>query len=427
MEKRTKEELLKEIERLNKINQALMGRVERSTASVGKSFSLFESNIALNNVVKARTQDLEDINQKLQFEQNLLSTIIKALPGKIIIFDKSYVVLNVFDGTGAKIELLSKENLLNNFNHEFQVYLSMIMKIGPDVWEHEKKGLVVQKNYDFCDDSEGGRRFFRAIVTQLKDLNYLIYLRDVSESVRQQETIKTQEAQLIQSSKLSSLGEMSAGIAHEVNNPLAIIMGKIAIFKKVKNSPNGFEDRLEAMEKAAFRIQKIVSGLKKFSRTSDGHVHKTELISQILTEVTTITNIRASHFSVPVEISGDANLSIECDSLEIEQVLVNLINNAVDAVKATENPWVKVNYFRSGDKAIIQVIDSGKGITPAIENKLFEPFYTTKPVGEGTGLGLSITKGILDLHKASIRINRNFKNTCFEIQFPVIEPQQRAA
>ena len=112
------------------------------------------------------------------------------------------------------------------------------------------------------------------------------------------------------------------------------------------------------------------------------------------------------------------DFQICCDSVEIEQVLVNLINNAIDAVKGQENAWVKLNCFEVGSQVVLQVIDSGLGLSKEVEAKLFQPFFPTKPVGEGTGLGLSIVKGILDEHKASISLNRAMPHTCFEIRFP---------
>jgi len=107
---------------------------------------------------------------------------------------------------------------------------------------------------------------------------------------------------------------------------------------------------------------------------------------------------------------------------------VNLINNAVDATKDQEARWVKVALSTDGDEVLIQVIDSGNGISPELEEKLFQPFFTTKPVGEGTGLGLSITKGIIEKHNAKILLNRSLPNTCFELRFKMAEaPSQLIA
>jgi C4-dicarboxylate-specific signal transduction histidine kinase len=111
------------------------------------------------------------------------------------------------------------------------------------------------------------------------------------------------------------------------------------------------------------------------------------------------------------------HLSLVCDDLSLEQVLINLINNAIDAVKLNEEKWVKLTAHEAEESLILRVFDSGVTINQELEEKIFDPFFTTKKVGEGTGLGLSITKGILDEHQATISLNRGFSTTCFEIKF----------
>jgi signal transduction histidine kinase len=111
------------------------------------------------------------------------------------------------------------------------------------------------------------------------------------------------------------------------------------------------------------------------------------------------------------------NIFISCDEAEIEQVIINLINNSIDAIKDNNEKWIKVELIENSDLAVLSIIDSGPGIDEINIDKLFNPFFTTKSIGEGTGLGLSISKGIIDAHNGSIRINSNIKNTCFELRF----------
>lgn len=235
------------------------------------------------------------------------------------------------------------------------------------------------------------------------------------------------QAQLVQASKLASLGEMSAGVAHEINNPLGIISGNVPLLMRYIHEPQKLESKIEIIQKATQRIEKIVKGLKKFSRSSTEVQHKTEDLSNIMAEVLTLTEAKSKRHSTEVSVDCEQGLTILCDSVEIEQVLVNLINNAIDAVKESSERWVKLKCFLRNEKVTVQVVDSGPGISEEIEEKLFHPFFTTKPVGKGTGLGLSISKGILDHHKASISINRNFPTTCFEIQFPLSKQAKAAA
>lgn len=251
--------------------------------------------------------------------------------------------------------------------------------------------------------------------------------QDISEKRLLQEQVEAERLKSVHNAKLASLGEMAAGIAHEINNPLAVIAGSVALVSKFRNDDAKFNSKLETIAKSAERIEKIVKGLKKFSRTSDGSIHKLETLANLVSESLTITDSKSRRHSTPIETHLDPELSILCDGVEIEQVLVNLINNGIDAVKSCGERWIKVNAFSDGEQAVLQVIDSGQGISTEIEKKLFQPFFTTKVVGEGTGLGLSISKGILDAHKASVELNRSFKNTCFEIRFAKADHAKGAA
>ncbi len=265
--------------------------------------------------------------------------------------------------------------------------------------------------------------YVRINMTGLFDINkklygYMIIAKNVTKELELNNQLQIERAKSIQSAKLASLGEMSAGVAHEINNPLSIIVGSVALLPKYRDQDEKFTSKIDAIQKATARIEKIVKGLKKFSRSSEGSIHKPEDLNEILVEVINLTETKAKRFSTSVICNSSERLTIDCDSVEVEQVLVNLINNGIDAAKDSVDKWVRINAFELDDSVVLQIFDSGQGITKEVEGKLFQPFFTTKPVGEGTGLGLSIVKGILDQHRASIVLNRSYKNTCFEIRFP---------
>lgn len=251
--------------------------------------------------------------------------------------------------------------------------------------------------------------------------------QDITERKKTDEEIAKMNLQLIHSSKLASLGEMSAGIAHEINNPLAIIAGSIGLLSKFAANPEKLALKVEAIKKSCDRIARIVQGLKKFSRSGDKTNIQNYEPYKIVKEAITITEAKSKRHSVPVMIDCKSHAQIQCDDVEIEQVLVNLINNAIDAVKTRSDKWVKVDLFDDAECIVLRVSDSGPGIPEDVRDKLFEPFFTTKKVGEGTGLGLSITKGILDAHEATITVVVDSPNTCFEIRFPRAEATKKAA
>lgn len=225
-------------------------------------------------------------------------------------------------------------------------------------------------------------------------------------------------AKMITSDKLASLGTMVAGVAHEVNNPLTIISGTVNLLPKYANDPEQFAAKIATIHKSIERILKIVSGLRKFSRNTVTPAFQNYSVAEIIRESVVLTQFKAKQEHTTVSCDLKTESQILCDPLALEQVVINLINNAIDATKDKPEKWVKVEVLDEAHAVVLQVTDSGSGIPQVIRNKIFDPFFTTKAIGEGTGLGLSIVKGILDEHKATIGVRADRPNTCFEVCFP---------
>lgn len=229
--------------------------------------------------------------------------------------------------------------------------------------------------------------------------------------------IKAAEEKLLQSSRLASLGEMSAGIAHEINNPLAIIEGAVTLLGKFLDNPEKLKSNIEVIKKSCQRISKIIHGLKKFSRSDEKSEYSNYPLCAIVREGVVLIEHKAKREATPVTVDCQTHTEIFCNEVEVEQVVINLIANAIDAVKGQQDRWVKVLVFDDSDDVVLRVIDSGSGLPKNIVNRLFDPFFTTKKVGEGTGLGLSITKGIVESHQGTIQVIDSMPNTCFEVRF----------
>lgn len=240
---------------------------------------------------------------------------------------------------------------------------------------------------------------------------------DRTKEYKLEEQLMFERAKTLHASKLASLGEMSAAIAHEINNPLAIIQGSVELLPRFIMDPVKFASRIETILKSIERISKIVNGLRKFSRSSEGYSYREESLNEIVKEAINLVSVKSQRFNTSIICDFQSETKIHCDMVEIEQVLVNLISNGIDAVKDLSDKWVKVVVSEDGPFVILKVVDSGTGIPEKYRDKLFEPFFTTKPVGEGTGLGLSITKGILEDHSATIVLDVNQQNTAFVIRF----------
>lgn len=242
-------------------------------------------------------------------------------------------------------------------------------------------------------------------------------IQDIDEKKKAEMALEKERAISAQNAKLATLGELSAGVAHEINNPLAIAMGCLSMLEKNKDDPEKYNKKLGLIEKSCKRIQKITKGMLKFSRQGDKEI-KPISIATIVDEAVSLAQLKAKKFSIRLESQVSSKTNILCNDIEVEQVIINLVNNAIDAIKDMDERWVNVEAIDSEGFVIVKVIDSGGGLSPEIAEKLFDPFYTTKELGEGTGLGLSISKGILEEHNSTIHIDHNCVNTCFVLKFP---------
>jgi len=197
------------------------------------------------------------------------------------------------------------------------------------------------------------------------------------------------------------------------------VAGTLPLLKKYVNNEEKFEEKIESMKRGCERISKIISGLKKFARSSECKERKMESLEKIMEEVQILTQAKVSHYSIKIEYKVEPGLFLYCNDVEIEQVFVNLISNACDAVKNLENRWIRVEANKIPEGIIIRVIDSGTGISETAQAKIFQPFFTTKPQGEGTGLGLDISRKIIEKHQGVIELESRPGRTCFRIKLPV--------
>ena len=239
--------------------------------------------------------------------------------------------------------------------------------------------------------------------------------------------INRQKASSIHSAKLASLGEMAAGIAHEINNPLAIISSRAHMISKIEhknlNSNQRILESCENIHNTVERISKIIRGLLHFSRSdhSEDAEYKTIGARELIDKTLGLFEERFKNNGVElrkaVDIVVEANLS--CNQVQIGQVLINLLNNSYDAILDLKEKWISVKIARENEMIVIEVVDSGGGIPESIQEKIFQPFYTTKPIGKGTGLGLGICKGIIEKHHGRFSYETLDGHTCFRILLPV--------
>ncbi len=232
-----------------------------------------------------------------------------------------------------------------------------------------------------------------------------------------------QEQILRSNAKMVALGEMAAGVAHEINNPLAIVRTRASQLRRLISSGR-FEASqsitfLQEIESTIVRMAKIIDGLRSFSRSNDVDHSTTVPLRKLLDDVTGLCQERLKNHGVQLEVRLSDEVELNCRPVQIEQVLINLVNNAYDAIQGSENPWIRIEATKINQSIQIRVTDSGRGISDEIADKLMQPFFTTKPIGKGTGLGLSISIGIAEAHLGKLFLNRECENTQFVLELPL--------
>lgn len=241
---------------------------------------------------------------------------------------------------------------------------------------------------------------------------------------RLEERSLAQERSMRSTSKFAALGEVSAGMAHEINTPLGAITLSASQLKdllpELQKNPEMVTEIIEDILAASEKISRIVRGLRNFSRGSS--LEADFVFCDLPTVVSeSMALCEASLRNAGVELRmGELPkaLDLQCNPSQISQVLINLVNNARDAAKEAEERWVQLSVRGVDGQVEIRVSDSGKGLSPEAKEKLFQPFFTTKEVGQGTGIGLSMVYGIVTTHKGQVYLDTSAKHTTFVVKLP---------
>jgi len=231
---------------------------------------------------------------------------------------------------------------------------------------------------------------------------------------------KAMENQLIQADKLASLGQLSAGVAHEINNPLGLILGYTQLVLKEANKGEQLHEDLKIIEKHTMNCKRIVEDLLKFSRSIDT-IKSSANINKLVSEVLGVVKSNFELDNVHVVEQLFQNMpSITVDSDKMRQVFMNILMNARQSIEGSGTIKVSTSLSAENSHVFISFKDTGCGIPNDIIHKIFDPFFTTKPTGMGTGLGLSVSYGIIQNHGGSIHVESTpNKGTIFFIELPI--------
>lgn len=236
--------------------------------------------------------------------------------------------------------------------------------------------------------------------------------------------VEEQQARLVHKRKLASIGRVAASIAHEINNPLTIINGNVGLIRRVLGhlTDTGSvktNQYLDSIEKTVHRIDKIIRGLKAISRDGSGDpFEEIDLAGSVVNAISLLREKFIYHGIELREFIPARGTMLECRSVQVEQIIINLLSNAFDAIRDADKKWVEISVVDGGSAWILKVIDSGDGIPESMQEKIMQPFFTTKEIHEGTGLGLSISRSIAEDHGGSLKLDAGSKNTCFVLALP---------
>lgn len=254
----------------------------------------------------------------------------------------------------------------------------------------------------------------------------------VSQLQQSDATMQELNAQLVQSDKLAAIGKMAAGVAHEINNPLNVILQKTGWMEDlleeegIKESENfeEFQTSVQKIEEHVERARKVVHNMLGFARKMEPHLENVDINDTINQTITILENYaRTNNIEIQADLSGKLPI-IASDQAQLQQVFLNLLTNAIDAIG--KEGLVEIKSRRLDSRICISIKDDGPGIPAEKQKNVFDPFFTTKETGKGTGLGLSVSYNIIEKMGGKIRLKSQVgKGTIFTVEVPIVAPERK--
>jgi PAS domain S-box-containing protein len=254
---------------------------------------------------------------------------------------------------------------------------------------------------------------------------------DITEKKNQEELLRERETRLISKSNALAIGDLASGVAHEINNPLTVIIGKSMELRRLAErdqlTPEKLTELTDKIENTSIRISEIIQSLKALARQDKTQGVQNLPVSKIFADLADICSEKFKAAGVQLELPlSDSSLTsplatpltIDMNATLIMQMLLNLLNNAFDAVQVEKKKWVKLEVIDNDDDVFFYVTDSGPGIPIKVRGRIFDPFFTTKERTTGTGLGLSLALSIALHHNGTLKLDNLHTHTRFVAQIP---------
>ena len=385
------------------------------------------------NILEASRDVTERIKleREVQKSQVFLQNVIQSAADGIVVVDTKGRVLLFNEGMERLTGYTAEE--IMEWGHLSKFYNMDLAKENMNLMRSDQHGPVGKLNpVSMSITGRGGEEIPVTLSASIIKINgeevgSVGVFTDMREILRMRKDLEEAHLKLVESEKIASVGRMAAGVAHEINNPLSGILIYAELVKdNIKGNNEVFGDIQEIIDQT-LRCKKIVSDLLEFSRQSIGKASSfslEKLISKCLNLL--INQASFQNIDVRLDIDGDPPEMVG-DMGQLQQVFTNLIINAADAMEGKGRLEIKVRYDSERSRFLISLADTGPGIPTEFRDKVFDIFFTTKPVGKGTGLGLSISQNIIKLHGGSIEFECPPEGgTTFNIELPLefVEPPE---
>ncbi|MCW8195146.1 PAS domain-containing protein [Proteobacteria bacterium 005FR1] len=282
---------------------------------------------------------------------------------------------------------------------------------------HEKKWSV-----QLVGRHKGEKSYFDVKSFQVEGSKIFLNIFDVTETKSRELRLKQQEEEIEKSGRLAALGQMAAGIAHELKTPLSTIQGYVDLIRELHRHDDSpisapLKNAIEKIEATTTKMSDIIVGLKSIARSNHNESFEPCSLPALVDDTLKICVFQLRNKGIDLQVEKpNRALTVRAQPTQLSQVLINLINNSVDAIQEMSEKWIRLEIKEDEDDVLVRVIDSGKGISQKILSQVMTPFFTTKR--DGTGLGLSLSQSIIKAHGGVLEVDHDCPNTCFQIRIP---------
>lgn len=365
---------------------------------------------------------VEECQSRVLNERNRINAILHSMPGVLLTVSND-LTINVANRLAEETFATDNESLIGTNLFDLVRFNEIDRNILRDSFLYKKP----IRNLEISLDVKSGRRWFSLNVAffseREEEMEAILTLLDISENKELQETMGSRE-------KLVAMGQLAAGVAHELNTPLGNILGYIQLIKNEISQQATSYEYATIVEEETRRCSKIIHDLLSFANQEKCSGETCE-VNQLLTNITdTFLNCRTRRYGIDISMELEAELPPvegECGQLEI--VFTNLVINSIQALDGVASPIIAIRSFQQGnDYVYVSVEDNGPGIPVDIRQNIFNPFFTTKEVGSGSGLGLPISQALLAKRGAFIKYDTEYTDGArFIVGLPLVDLRRNVA